>query len=75
MKRIEKVAIMFGAIGMVIVAGGFAIDNHRCKRINYEQASYELPKTWLISAKQCLATANAIRLRRYTRDLSGPDKN
>ncbi|MGI9507724.1 MAG: hypothetical protein ACR2QJ_00065 [Geminicoccaceae bacterium] len=67
MKAIERLAILLGAIGIVIVTSGFAIDNHRCKRINYEQASYELPETWLISAKQCLDTANAIRLRRYAR--------
>ena len=75
MKTTEKLAIMLGAIGIMVVTSIFFIDNHRCKRINYEQASYELPKTWLISAMQCLAAANAIRLRGYSRYPSGSDKN
>ena len=75
MKTIERLTIMLGAIGIGIVTSVFFIDSHRCKRINYEQASYELPKTWLISAKQCLATASSIRLRGYSRYPSGPDKN
>lgn len=75
MKTIEKLAIMLGAIGIFIVTSAFFIDSHRCKRVNYEQASYELPKTWLISAKQCLDAAGSIRLRGYSRYPSGPDKN
>lgn len=61
--------IGFGALGALLLASGYIIDHHRCKWINYEQTGYELPETWLISAKQCLAMANTIRLQNYARKL------
>lgn len=67
MKYLGKTAIGVGALGALLLVSGLFVDHHRCKRINYEQAGYELPDTWLLSAKQCLNTANAIRLRSYAR--------
>ncbi len=69
MKYLWRTMIGFGALGTLLLISGYFIDQHRCKRINYEQAGYELPATWLISAKQCLETANTIRLRNYSRKI------
>ena len=67
MAPLSKVTIGLGALGVVALASAYAIDHHRCKRINYEMVGYELPETWLISAKQCLTAANSVRLRSYAR--------
>lgn len=64
-----KTAIVVGAIGAAGLASGYVIDNHRCQRITYEQARYDLPKTWLISATQCLDAARSMKLRNYARDV------
>ena len=69
MKLLWKTTIGFGALGVLILMSGYFVDHHRCKQVNYEQAGYELPETWLISARQCLDTANAIRLRSYARNI------
>jgi hypothetical protein len=69
MKRLWNMAIGLCAAGVVVLAGGYVLDHHRCKGINYEQAAYELPTTVFISAKQCLAAANAVKLRSYARNL------
>ncbi|MEZ5935432.1 MAG: hypothetical protein R3F54_26655 [Alphaproteobacteria bacterium] len=69
MKRIWQVTIGIGALGVVALTGGYFIDHHRCRQINYEQAGYEMPATWLISAKQCLAAANSVKLRSYARKI------
>jgi hypothetical protein len=69
MKRIWQVTVGLFALGVVALSSGYFIDNHRCKRINYEQAGYEMPETWLISAKQCLAAANSVKLRNYARKI------
>lgn len=70
MKRLWNITIGLGSIGTVLLVGGYVLDHHRCKTINYEQAAYELPTTFLMSAKQCLAAANAVKLRSYARDMS-----
>ena len=69
MKRLWNMAIGLGAASVVVLVGGYVLDQHRCKGINYEQAAYELPSTFLMSAKQCLAAANAVKLRSYARNL------
>jgi hypothetical protein len=69
MKRMWQVTIGLCALGAVAVMSGYFVDQHRCKRINYEQVGYEMPDTWLISAKQCLAAANAVKLRSYARGM------
>ena len=69
MRNIGKMAIALCVLGLVVVTSGYFIDNHRCRQINYEQAGYELPDTWLLNAKQCLDVAHSIRLRRYARNL------
>ncbi len=67
MKLFWRAIIGIGALGALLLVGGYFVDHHRCKQINYEQAGYELPETWLISARQCLDMANSIRLRSYAR--------
>lgn len=69
MKRLWNMAIGLGAASVVVLVGGYVLDQHRCKGINYEQAAYELPSTFFMSAKQCLAAANAVKLRSYARNL------
>jgi hypothetical protein len=69
MKRLWNMAIGLGAAGVMVLVGGYMLDQHRCKGINYEQAAYELPRTVFISAKQCLAAANSVKLRSYARNL------
>lgn len=69
MKRVLHITIGFFALGVVVYMSGYFVDQHRCKQINYEQAGYELPKTWIISAKSCLAAANSIKLRSYARNI------
>ena len=67
MMRIVKMTVGLGALGVFLVMSGYFVDQHRCKQINYEEAGYEMPATLLLSAKQCLEAANAIRLRGYAR--------
>jgi hypothetical protein len=69
MKRLWQLAIGLGAASVVVLLGGYVVDHHRCKGINYEQAAYELPTTVFISAKRCLAAAHAVKLRSYARNL------
>ncbi len=69
MRYFLRATIGLGALGALLLMSGYFLDQHRCKQINYEQAGYEMPTTLLISARQCLETANAIRLRSYARNL------
>ncbi len=69
MKRLWNMAIGLGAASVVVLVGGYVLDHHRCKGINYEQAAYELPTTVFMSAKQCLAAAHSVKLRSYARNL------
>lgn len=69
MKRLWNMAIGLGAASVVVLVGGYVLDHHRCKTINYEQAAYELPTTVFMSAKQCLSAANSVKLRSYARNL------
>jgi len=69
MKRLWKMALGLSVLGVVMLASGYFVDHHRCKQINYEQAGYEMPSTFLISSKQCLAAANTIQLRGYARNV------
>ena len=69
MKRLWKMTMGIGALGAVVLMSGYFLDHHRCKRINYEQAGYELPSTWLMSAKQCFNVAHSVKLRSYARNL------
>lgn len=70
MKRLWNMAIGLGAISTVVLVGGYVLDHHRCKGINYERAAYEMPATFFMSAKQCLAAANSVKLRSYARGVS-----
>ena len=69
MKRVWQMTIGLATLGAVVLASGYFVDHHRCKQINYERAGYELPARFLISAKHCLAAANAVRLRSFARDV------
>ena len=69
MMRIVKMVVCLGALGVFVMISGYFVDQHRCKQINYQQAGYEMPKTLLMSAKQCMEAANAIRLRGYARSV------
>ena len=67
--RLVKMTVGLGALGVVVLMSGYFVDQHRCKQINYEEPGYEMPTTLLLSAKQCLEAANAIRLRGYARNV------
>jgi len=69
MKHFLRVSAGLCALCTIILLSGYFLDHHRCKGINYEQAGYELPRTWLISAKQCFDAANSVKLRGYARHL------
>jgi len=68
MKRFWKMTVGLGAVSAFMLMSGYFVDHHRCKQINYDQTGYELPSTLVISAKQCLAAANAVNLRSYARN-------
>lgn len=69
MKRLLQLSIGLIGFGAVLLLSGYFLDNHRCKQINYEQAGYEMPVTYLLSAKQCLAAANSVKMRSFARNL------
>lgn len=69
MTRLLKMTVGLGALGVFAVISGYFVDQHRCKRINYEETGYEMPTTVLLSAKQCLDAAHAIKLRGYARNV------
>jgi len=69
MKHLLRVSAGLCALCTIVLLSGYFLDHHRCKRINYEQAGYELPSTWLMSAKQCFNVAHSVKLRSYARNL------
>ena len=68
MKSLWKMSIGLGAVSAFMLMSGYFADHHRCKQVNYDQSGFEMPSTLLISAKQCLAAANAVNLRGYARN-------